>query len=62
MALLKLGRIEEARVMFKRLEDLMRDEGWMNNEEAIALFEEAKQLFDASDVQTEPLENTEREK
>jgi hypothetical protein len=38
--------------MFERLKGLMSDPNWRGDEEAITLFEEAKQMFEESDPQT----------
>jgi len=61
MALVKLGRIEEARVMFNRVDDAKGEEEWWDGEGATALFEEARQLLEGSDAQGEPPENHEAE-
>jgi hypothetical protein len=52
MALHRLKQTDEARVMFERLKGLMSDPNWRGDEEAITLFEEAKQMFEESDPQT----------
>ena len=57
VALFKLGRIAEARVMFKRLEGLMSDEKGRDDEEASVLFEEVKQLLEGPGPRTGPLDS-----
>ena len=61
MTLFKLERVDEARRMFEQLEDLMSDE-WRGDEGAKTLFEEAKQLLGAGDVQTDTPNDTEGDK
>ena len=55
MALFKLGRIEQARAAFQRLENVMSDteEDWRFNETTSALFKECKQLLESSNEQSE---------
>ena len=61
MALLRVGRTDEARAVYERLEGLMDDtnEGWKYRRVPRTLFEEAKQLLEEAVVQAEPPENTE---
>jgi dipeptidyl aminopeptidase/acylaminoacyl peptidase len=61
MALYRLGRVTEARLSFRGLEDMMRDpeEGWTYTEDERALFQECKQQLRRADALTEPLDETE---
>ena len=59
MTLFKVERVDEARRMFEQLEVLMSSESWRENERASALFEEAKQLLGAGDVQSDTPKGTE---
>jgi tetratricopeptide (TPR) repeat protein len=51
LALLKLGKPEEAEATFSRLQKLMAEPTWRGNPEALALFREAQAAFKASSVQ-----------
>jgi WD40 repeat protein/serine/threonine protein kinase len=60
LALFGLGRTEEARRSYRRLEKIMRDpvEAWVYYEEETALFEECRRLLAGSDVRTGSSEDT----
>ena len=64
MALLNLGRTQEAQAMFERLEQLMNNEEEglrLYSEAARDWYEECKQLLEGSRAPTGPLQNTEGE-
>ncbi|MFH1109579.1 MAG: protein kinase [Planctomycetota bacterium] len=56
MAVFKLGRMEEARAAFQRLENVMSDteEEWTDDKAASALFDECKQLLEGSQASPAP--------
>lgn len=62
MTLAKLGRTEEAQIVFERLEVLIydqRDELWWFRESTSVWLKECEQLLERSDSQAEPPENHE---
>jgi hypothetical protein len=51
LALVRLGRPEEAEATFGRLQKLMAEPNWRGNPEALAFFREAQAKFKASSPQ-----------
>jgi tetratricopeptide (TPR) repeat protein len=63
MAMLRLGRVQEAQTTLERLYSIIGDpeEEWRENEESIAMLEECKQLLEGPGVTTDPLEDVKQD-